>query len=437
MNLDPTDEDSWTFGTLPTNATVYYQLFDENGANDSSATAGVTKFTAFSQPFGFDTGTLQIDVNGPGDATNSVLYFQDNGDQVVVCGTTTEGLCSSADINEADQAVTFTETGANTGIFTNWDDGLVTNMFINKAADRGTQAVFKWDDVEYSVLYMPYWGTISFNTDGQVEIGSGGIGAEWNSGELVEIVLDDGDMNLDARSQEQMTVGSNTTIVPAIKIGSPITLASLSTIAYLGDGDSRTLDTGLNTVCSSDYGAAGTAASYTSCYEKYSERSVWTVSGGDISVSAKDNFNFVYTGTTVGDLKEMISNANGTAAYTYIQYDFRSFNGGTNDSNYYMNFTIGDSTISSCSAADSQTYTHNHCSEARFSEGLIGRALINNPGDSLKGLGDTSTSGLADADDLRINVQVTPISGSRGDTLSDGTSYPITMDVVTFGQMTE
>ena len=30
MNIDPTDEDSWTFGTLPTNATIFYQLFDEN-----------------------------------------------------------------------------------------------------------------------------------------------------------------------------------------------------------------------------------------------------------------------------------------------------------------------------------------------------------------------------------------------------------------------
>ena len=106
----------------------------------------------------------------------------------------------------ADQAVTFTETGANTGIFTNWDDGLKTNMYINAAADRGTQATFKWDDVEFSVLYMPFWGTISFNTDGSDGATTGvAIGAEWNSGELVEIVLDDNDMNLDARSQEQMT----------------------------------------------------------------------------------------------------------------------------------------------------------------------------------------------------------------------------------------
>ena len=110
-------------------------------------------------------------------------------------------------------------------------------MYINAAADRGTQATFKWDDVEFSVLYMPFWGTISFNTDGS----DGGttaaaIGSEWNSGELVEIILDDNDMNLDARSQEQMTVGSNTTIVPAVKIGSPITLATLKYCIQHSDG---------------------------------------------------------------------------------------------------------------------------------------------------------------------------------------------------------
>ena len=32
LNIDPTDEDVWTFGTSPSNATIYYQLFDENGA---------------------------------------------------------------------------------------------------------------------------------------------------------------------------------------------------------------------------------------------------------------------------------------------------------------------------------------------------------------------------------------------------------------------
>ena len=136
-----------------------------------------------------------------------------------------------ADINEfLHQAVTFTETGANTGTFTNWDDSLKTNMYINPAADRGTQATFWLDDKEYSVLHMPSWGTITFNTDYK-----GGIGAEWNSGELVQILLDDEDMNLDARTKNQMKIKDNKTIVPAIKIGSPITLTTLDSLTFQDD----------------------------------------------------------------------------------------------------------------------------------------------------------------------------------------------------------
>ncbi|MDC0169978.1 hypothetical protein OAI67_02850 [Candidatus Nitrosopelagicus sp.] len=436
FNIDPTDEDSWTFGTLPTNATVFYQLFDENGNNDSSTTAGAIDFSQGTQPFGFDTGVLEIDRNGPGDATNNVLMLQDNGDQRLSSDTEP----ATSEINAASQPVTFTETGANTGIFTNWDDSLKTNLYINAAADRGTQATFSWDDVEFSVLYMPFWGTIAFNTDGSDGATTGGaIGAEWNSGELVEIVLDDNDMNLDARSQEQMTTGSNTTIVPAVKIGSPITLATLDTLTYLDETatNSITFDADINdTQCSSDYGAAGTAASYVSCYEKYSERAVVTSSvSSDITVADNDQLRFVFNGSTVGDLKDMISNANGTAAYSYIQYDFRSINGGGNDSNYYLNFTIGDDSIDSCTANSATAYTNAHCSEARFADGLIGRALINSPGDKLKGLGSTATNALTDSQALRVTVQLNSLDGSAlGDTLSAGTSYPLTMDVVTFGQ---
>ena len=77
----------------------------------------------------FDTGVLQIDRNGPEDASTNVLMFQDNGDQRV--GGCSSGLCATSELNAASQPVTFTETGANTGLFTNWDDSLKTNMFIN------------------------------------------------------------------------------------------------------------------------------------------------------------------------------------------------------------------------------------------------------------------------------------------------------------------
>ena len=157
-----------------------------------------------------------------------------------------------------------------------------------------------------------------------------------------------------------------------------------------------------------------------------------TNSGSAITLADEDQLQFVYDGTTVGDLKDMISNANGTAAYTYINYDFRALNGGKNDMNYYMNFTIGDDDINSCTANSATSYTNGACSEARFHTGLVGTALINSPVDKLKGLGSTATNALTDANNLRITVQMNAISGSLGDTLSAGTSYPMTMDIITY-----
>jgi acetyltransferase-like isoleucine patch superfamily enzyme len=167
---------------------------------------------------------------------------------------------------------------------------------------------------------MPFWGTIEYKTDGNTGHTTGvDIGAEWNSGELVEIYLDDNDMNFDARSQEQMTTGSNASIVPAVKIGSPITITGVNTIQHGDNSASGTLvdiDSAIDdTQCSSDYGAAGTAASYVSCYEKYSERAVITFNSA-VTLDHGDALEFTYDGTTVDDLADLISGANGTSAYT-------------------------------------------------------------------------------------------------------------------------
>ena len=50
--------------------------------------------------------------------------------------------CATTDINAADQPITLTEAGTNTGVFINWDEGLTTNMVIATDAARGSQAVF-------------------------------------------------------------------------------------------------------------------------------------------------------------------------------------------------------------------------------------------------------------------------------------------------------
>jgi hypothetical protein len=42
LNIDPTDEDSWTFGADTTNSTTNYQVFDENGNRAGDAVFGGT-----------------------------------------------------------------------------------------------------------------------------------------------------------------------------------------------------------------------------------------------------------------------------------------------------------------------------------------------------------------------------------------------------------
>jgi hypothetical protein len=276
---------------------------------------------------------------------------------------------------------------------------------------------------------MPHWGTIEFNTSGtQVEVGTD-IGAEWNSGELVEIVLDDGDMNIDSRSQEQMTVGSNSTIVPAVKIGSPITLATVNNIIYHDASNSKSpVDSGIDdTTCSSDYGAAGTAASYVSCNEKYSERAIITNSGSALTIETDEGLEFAYDGTTVADLQDLISSANGTAAYTYIQYDFRALNGGSNDANAYLNFTVGDDSVTDTNGSAG---TDGHAITSAYSTGLIGQALLNSPATKAQGFGSLTTT-----EKLEVIVTFTPLSGTLSLTgMGAGTSTPLTMDFVTYGQ---
>ena len=81
---------------------------------------------------------------------------------------------------------------------------------------------------------------------------------------------------------------------------------------------------------------------------------------------------FNYTGATVGDLKDLVAGANGTAAYTYLQYDFRAFNGG-DSGDYYLNFTIGDTSIDSMSRSDTVAGVLGHAlTPSGYSTGLVG-----------------------------------------------------------------
>ena len=64
LNIDPTDKDSWTFGTNPAAPTTFYQIFDENGQPDADGTLGAVDISNKLQDFFFeDAGLLLIDTD--------------------------------------------------------------------------------------------------------------------------------------------------------------------------------------------------------------------------------------------------------------------------------------------------------------------------------------------------------------------------------------
>jgi len=91
LNIDPTDEDSWTFATNPGNASAFYQLYDENGKADSSGNAGLLSAWANSADAMGGTwgiaGILTIDRDGAEDAKKNTTSFQTNADNAsdMVC----------------------------------------------------------------------------------------------------------------------------------------------------------------------------------------------------------------------------------------------------------------------------------------------------------------------------------------------------------------
>ena len=96
LNIDPTDEDSWTFGTNETSPMIVYQVFDENGELDADGTAGFVnlrdvldlKNLMFKK-----NGTLLLNVNVQNMDLDVVNLF-DNDIQQIIPGKRTANTTS-------------------------------------------------------------------------------------------------------------------------------------------------------------------------------------------------------------------------------------------------------------------------------------------------------------------------------------------------------
>jgi len=235
LNIDPTDEDSWTWQTLSTNSTTFYQLFNEDGGQDADGTIGAVDISPLQTNDFFmfdDNGFLFMDVDAQSSGTD-VIRIVNNDDSntngtttvdassVSTCGTT--GICTvdgttgltngTIQINQT--PVTFTELIPNSGIFTNYDNSDVSNLAINTDAPRGKSATIDYNDTPKTVLVGLSFATIDLFP----------VDDEWNSGEVMPIVLVDNDANLNSRVDEDLDLNNpDVPLIPALATGTPFTL---------------------------------------------------------------------------------------------------------------------------------------------------------------------------------------------------------------------
>jgi len=253
LNIDPTDEDSWTFGTITGNFTTFYQLFNENGGPDADGSRGAVDLSSSLADFLFeDNGVLKVnkDVQSVGTA---VIQFEDNDDQQL---TGNNGGTNGSTIAPASQAVTMTEMSPNSAIFANFDESDNANIDITSGALRGTSATLDYNDSPISIVVKNFFATIDMDVSA--------IGDEWNSGEEIPVILVDQDLNLNTRADEDLDLNNPAVgLIPALSVGSPFTLLTgdsatfFNTLAISSDNaEATTLRTSVGGQATFDQGVS-------------------------------------------------------------------------------------------------------------------------------------------------------------------------------------
>ncbi len=232
LNIDPTDEDSWTFGTAGSTASASYQVFDENGADTGAAVdGGITDVSAsYANLMIGDNGILLIDPNAQG-ATNNVLTIQDNDDSNLDAGkclqdiaTCTIKTSTTGKLQAGTQPVTITEQGPKSGVFGTYDESDVSVLKMTDNAARGTSATIDYNDTPVTILTGFSTGTIDIQP----------IDDEWSSGEEIPVIIVDGDVNKNSRVDEDLEVKNPDVVsIPSLQTGDPFTLGEASSLQAL------------------------------------------------------------------------------------------------------------------------------------------------------------------------------------------------------------
>ena len=294
LNQDPTDEDSWTFdiGATPS---AFYQAYDNAGTSSANGGIGLVDLVPHLSNIGFDDNG-QISVN-----LGSVLELQSNDEQPNT--SVSDGTTIYSEI------LTLVEVGPNSGIFDNADNNDQSTLAILDDAPRGQAGSISYNDKSISIVTGSSSATVVLvNPTLTIDQGMESL----KPGTKFPIVLVDPDQNINSGTRDSLDVFRDSSIIPTLRIGSPVTLENGFDVTFFP------LSTTLLTLGDS-------AKSLVS--DPNSARLNIDTSTVSIGSFEKISLNL---GVTASDLESLLidsslSNSDGT---NWLNYDLRSF---TND----------------------------------------------------------------------------------------------------------
>ena len=187
LNIDPTTEDKWRFNLASPDSSDH-QIFFANNLTD--------------------TGSWK---------TNQAISLAEMGD--MGCS----GNCrlanstgSAASIVDGLRDVIMIESDTNSGVFESWATNGTSQLVTIDEVGGDKKVVFSYggDSVDMIITYND--ATLEF------EAGSG----DWTATEVATVTVTDPDLNKMPGSDETLTIGDEDSIIPTIKMGTPLTLAN-------------------------------------------------------------------------------------------------------------------------------------------------------------------------------------------------------------------
>ena len=225
LNVDPTDEDSWTFASnaaQSASAGTYYAVFDEQGnpAGDAVVFGVVNLETDLAALGCGDNCRLFLDAD-PSSVGTPILTLQDN-EITALTGTLPEDPISfsspSGQLPVGSQPITVVETGPNTGIFTTTDPQLRSTLRVSADAPRGSVGNLEYNLAGLGILVRNYFGFLGLLP----------VNPTWG-GEPIGVQLQDVDLDKNGLAADQLKVSDpRVEHIPSLVIGQPVTLEDLA-----------------------------------------------------------------------------------------------------------------------------------------------------------------------------------------------------------------